>query len=106
MGFFPVENPQLLCLIILDSPDASRNLHWGSMSSAPVFKSVMDRVINIDKSMVQNDVSLNHQEVKLVEMSNGCICCTLREDLLEQVKDLSLSGKYDYLLIFHYVIIL
>ena len=42
VGFFPAENPQLLCLIILDSPDASRNLHWGSMSSAPVFKSVMD----------------------------------------------------------------
>jgi membrane peptidoglycan carboxypeptidase len=51
VGFFPVENPQLLCLIIFDSPDASRNLHWGSMSSAPVFKSVMDRVINIDKSI-------------------------------------------------------
>jgi len=51
IGFFPLENPQLLCLIILDSPDASRNLHWGSMSSAPVFKSVMDRVINIDKSI-------------------------------------------------------
>ena len=51
VGFFPVENPQLLCLIILDSPDASRNLHWGSISSAPVFKSVMDRVINIDKSI-------------------------------------------------------
>ena len=51
VGFFPAENPQLLCLIILDSPDASRNLHWGSMSSAPVFKSVMDRVINIDKSI-------------------------------------------------------
>ena len=51
VGFFPVENPQLLCLIIIDSPDSSRNLHWGSMSSAPVFKSVMDRVINIDKSI-------------------------------------------------------
>jgi cell division protein FtsI (penicillin-binding protein 3) len=51
VGFFPVENPQLLCLIILDSPDASRNFHWGSMSAAPVFKSVMDRVISIDKSI-------------------------------------------------------
>ena len=51
VGFFPLENPQLLCLIILDSPDASRNLHWGSMSAAPVFKSVMDRVINIDRSI-------------------------------------------------------
>ena len=51
VGFFPSENPQLLCLIILDGPDASRNLHWGSMSAAPVFKSVMDRVINIDQSI-------------------------------------------------------
>ncbi len=51
VGFFPAENPQLLCLIILDSPDASRNLHWGGISAAPVFKSVMDRVINIDKSI-------------------------------------------------------
>ena len=51
VGFFPVENPQLLCLIIIDSPDVSRNLHWGGISAAPVFKSVMDRVINIDKSI-------------------------------------------------------
>ena len=55
--------------------------------------------INIDKSMVQNEVSLNHQEEKLVEMSNGCICCTLREDLLEQVRELSNENKFDYLLI-------
>tara|TARA_Y100000816_G_scaffold278614_1_gene249979 strand:- start:472 stop:2388 length:1917 start_codon:yes stop_codon:yes gene_type:complete len=51
VGFFPAENPQLLCLIILDSPDVSKNLHWGSMSAAPVFKSVMNRIINIDKSI-------------------------------------------------------
>ena len=55
--------------------------------------------INIDKSMVQNDVSLNHQEEKLVEMSNGCICCTLREDLLIEVTKLAKDGKFDYLLI-------
>ena len=55
--------------------------------------------INVDKSMVQNEVSLNHKEEKLVEMSNGCICCTLREDLLIEVANLAKSEKFDYLLI-------
>ena len=55
--------------------------------------------INIDQSMVQNDVSLNHKEEKLVEMSNGCICCTLREDLLVEVTELAKARKFDYLLI-------
>ena len=55
--------------------------------------------INIDKTMLQNDVSLNHKEEKLVEMSNGCICCTLREDLLIEVTKLAQAGKFDYLLI-------
>ena len=55
--------------------------------------------INIDASLLKSDVSLNHSEEKLVEMSNGCICCTLREDLLIEVRKLSQSGKYDYLVI-------
>ena len=55
--------------------------------------------INIDKSMVENEVSLSRQEEKLVEMSNGCICCTLREDLLMQVRELATEGRFDYLLI-------
>ncbi len=55
--------------------------------------------INIDASMVQNEVSLSHQEEKLVEMSNGCICCTLREDLLLEVNKLAQDGRFDYLMI-------
>ncbi|BCG27920.1 GTP-binding protein [Pseudomonas tohonis] len=55
--------------------------------------------INIDASEVQRDVSLNRAEERLVEMSNGCICCTLREDLLEEVGRLAGEGRFDYLLI-------
>lgn len=55
--------------------------------------------INIDAATVKNEVSLSHQEEKLVEMSNGCICCTLREDLLLEVDKLARSGKFDYLVI-------
>jgi len=45
--------------------------------------------INIDASAVKNEVQLNRSEEKLVEMSNGCICCTLREDLLLEVRKLA-----------------
>ena len=55
--------------------------------------------INIDTSMIQNNVSLNRKEEKLVEMSNGCICCTLREDLLIEVTKLAKAESFDYLLI-------
>ncbi|WP_437879916.1 zinc metallochaperone GTPase ZigA [Pseudomonas sp. LRF_L74] len=55
--------------------------------------------INIDGAEVQKGVSLNRAEEKLVEMSNGCICCTLREDLLDEVGRLAREGRFDYLLI-------
>jgi len=55
--------------------------------------------INIDAAVVQNEVSLNRSEEKLIEMSNGCICCTLREDLLEEVTKLAKEDRFDYLVI-------
>jgi G3E family GTPase len=56
--------------------------------------------INLDGELAQkNGVSLSRTEEKLVEMSNGCICCTLREDLLVEVKRLANEKKYDYLVI-------
>lgn len=55
--------------------------------------------INIDSATVKNEVSLNHKEEKLVEMSNGCICCTLREDLLVEVTKLAKEGRFDNLVI-------
>lgn len=55
--------------------------------------------VNIDAAIVQQEVELNRHEEKLVEMSNGCICCTLREDLLVEVRRLAEAGRFDYLVI-------
>ena len=56
--------------------------------------------INIDADLVRHgDASLNRVEEELVEMSNGCICCTLRDDLLKAVSRLAREGRFDYLLI-------
>jgi G3E family GTPase len=56
--------------------------------------------VNIDAGIVKNgEVALSRTEEKTVEMSNGCICCTLREDLLREVSNLAKEGKFDYLLI-------
>jgi G3E family GTPase len=60
--------------------------------------------VNIDSRLVEDaaeaaGVGLSRTEEKLVEMSNGCICCTLREDLLREVRDLAGAGRFDYLLI-------
>ncbi|WP_052494241.1 GTP-binding protein [Nitrosospira sp. NpAV] len=60
--------------------------------------------VNIDASLIERSTenagaALSRTEERLVEMSNGCICCTLREDLLTEVRKLSVEGRFDYLLI-------
>ncbi len=56
--------------------------------------------VNIDAALVRGgDAALSRTDERLVEMTNGCICCTLRDDLLEEVRSLALEGRFDYLLI-------
>lgn len=55
--------------------------------------------VNIDAQIIQNEAHLSRTEEKLIEMSNGCICCTLREDLLLEVGKLAKEGRFDYLVI-------
>jgi len=56
--------------------------------------------VNTDAALVRNGgAELHREEEKLVEMANGCICCTLREDLLREVRTLAEQGRFDYLLI-------
>ena len=55
--------------------------------------------VNIDADLVRADSELSRTDETLVEMSNGCICCTLRDDLLQEVRRLAAEGRFDYLLI-------
>ncbi|MYM28516.1 GTP-binding protein [Duganella sp. CY15W] len=60
--------------------------------------------VNVDASLLRDGAqnagaALSRTEEKMVEMSNGCICCTLREDLLLEVRKLAAEGRFDYLLI-------
>lgn len=55
--------------------------------------------VNVDANLVKSENTLSRTEEKLVEMSNGCICCTLREDLMVEVERLANEDRFDYLLI-------
>lgn len=55
--------------------------------------------VNIDADLVRADTELSRTDETLVEMSNGCICCTLRDDLLAEVRRLAKEERFDYLLI-------
>jgi len=55
--------------------------------------------VNVDAALVKNQHTLSKTDEKLVEMSNGCICCTLREDLMIEVERLAKENRFDYLLI-------
>ncbi|WP_322906113.1 GTP-binding protein [Paenibacillus sp. SGZ-1009] len=55
--------------------------------------------VNIDADLIRDGGGLSRTDEKLVEMSNGCICCTLREDLLVEVEKLAHEDKFDYILI-------
>ena len=55
--------------------------------------------INIDANLIKTAGTLNQQSERMVELQNGCICCTLREDLLDSLANLAASQKYDYCII-------
>ena len=55
--------------------------------------------VNIDADLIREGTDLSRAQEKLVEMTNGCICCTLRDDLLTEVRRLADEGRFDYLLI-------
>ncbi|MBD1204406.1 MAG: GTP-binding protein [Rhodobacteraceae bacterium] len=55
--------------------------------------------VNIDADLIRAGAELHQAEEKLVEMTNGCICCTLRDDLLSEVRKLAEAGRFDHLLI-------
>ena len=100
VGFLPAEDPQLLCMIVIDGADASQKMHYGHESAAPVFKSVMERVLSLanlspdprnrvllssETEVGKKNKSKEEKEIKYVIMPN-CIGKNVREarHILEQ----------------------
>jgi len=65
IGFLPADNPQLLALIIIEGADSKKNYHWGSIAAAPVFQSVIKRVININPISTEIDNKNNQRKKEL-----------------------------------------
>ena len=55
--------------------------------------------VNIDSSLIQKGGIVQEEDASLVPLTNGCICCTLKVDLMKQIAELAQSGKFDYILI-------
>ena len=55
--------------------------------------------VNIDASLIENNGIVNQKDDNLVPLTNGCICCTLKTDLMNQIIELAESGKFNYILI-------
>ena len=55
--------------------------------------------INVDATLIKDEVELSQTEEKMIEMQNGCICCTLRDDLIQEVKRIAEAWKYDAIII-------
>ena len=55
--------------------------------------------VNIDESLIARDGVVSTRDESLVPLQNGCICCTLKMDLVEQLRDITSSGKFDYIVI-------
>lgn len=98
VGFFPKDNPQLLALIIIDEPTMINNQFWGSVSAAPVFKSVMKRIINIDSDIkiVSNDKRKNVTE-KLKKSNQVLIQKNIELVIIPDVKDKSVRDAREVL---------
>merc|ERR1719203_2062188 len=55
--------------------------------------------INVDAQLLKDGVKLHEHNDKMVELQNGCICCTLKEEMIDSIRELALERRFDYLLI-------